>query len=47
MSKRNSPVTVDLDRTREQLNRLGLGHAAEQVDALISDAVRDSAPRTR
>ena len=42
MSKRSSPVTVDLDRTREQLNRLGLGHAAEQLDALISDAVRDS-----
>jgi len=42
MSKRYSPVTVDLDRTREQLNRLGLGHTAEQLDALISDAVRDS-----
>lgn len=41
MSKR-TPVIVDLDHTRERLERLGLGHAAEQLDGLISDAVRDN-----
>ena len=41
MSKR-TPVVVDLDRTRERLEKLSLGHAAEQLDDLISDAVRDN-----
>jgi hypothetical protein len=34
---------LDLDRTRERLTRLGLLHAAEQLDAALSEAVKDSA----
>lgn len=33
---------LDLDRTRERFVSLGLMHAAEQLDALLSDAVRDA-----
>lgn len=41
MSKRNEPQ-LDLDRTRERLERLGLTHAAEQLDGLINEAVKQS-----
>lgn len=34
---------LDLDRTRERLTRLGLLHAAEQLDAALSSAIKDSA----
>ena len=37
------PRKLDLDRTRERLARLGLAHAAEQLDAALSDAVKDGA----
>jgi DNA replication protein DnaC len=33
---------VDLDLTRERLTRLGLVHAAQQLDARITDAVKES-----
>ena len=33
-------TTVDLDTTRQRLDRLGLCHAAQQLDDLISDAVK-------
>lgn len=34
---------LDLDRTRELLLALGLGHAAEQLDTALSEAVKDGA----
>jgi DNA replication protein DnaC len=39
MNRKATP-SVDLDRTRQRLDRLGLIHAAEQLDTLISDAVK-------
>ncbi len=33
---------VDLDATREQLGRVGLQRAAEQLDGLVSEAVKES-----
>lgn len=39
MSRKATP-TVDLDATRRRLERLCLVHAAEQLDTLISDAVK-------
>lgn len=38
---------VDLDRTRESLERLGLLHAAEQLSALLTEAVKDGQPLHR
>ena len=35
---------VDQDRTRESLDRLGLLHAAEQLSALLTEAVKDGQP---
>lgn len=36
---------LDLDRTRERLVALGLAHAADQLEPLLSDAVaKDQAP---
>ncbi len=44
MNRKTTP-TVDLDTTRQRLERLGLLHAAERLDALLSDAVKhDSSP---
>ncbi len=40
MNRKTAP-TVDLDATRHRLERLNLLHAAEQLDGLISDAVKD------
>ena len=31
---------LDIDRTRERLSQLGCLHAAEQLDALLAEAVR-------
>lgn len=38
---------VDLDATREQLERVGLARAAEQLDVLLGEAVKDSVPPHR
>lgn len=40
MNRKTQTVTVDLDATRQRLERLGLLHAAEQLDPLISEAVK-------
>jgi DNA replication protein DnaC len=40
MSTKTTLPKIDLDRTREQLERVGLQRAAEQLDALISEAVK-------
>jgi len=41
MSTRTTPQPkVDLDATRARLERVGLGRAADQLDALIADAVK-------
>ncbi len=41
MNRKAAPApTVDLDTTRQRLERLGLVHAAEQLESLISDAVK-------
>lgn len=43
MNRKATPTpTVDLDRTRQRLDRLGLLHAAEQLEGLISEAVKDN-----
>lgn len=39
MSKRK----LDLDRTRERMLALGLSHAAEQLEAVLSETVKDNA----
>ncbi|NIR59277.1 MAG: hypothetical protein GWO02_07015, partial [Gammaproteobacteria bacterium] len=37
---------VDLDATRERLERLGLGHAAERLEALLAETVKkETAPQ--
>ena len=36
--------TVDLDATRTRLERLNLVHAAEQLEGLISDAIKHDQP---
>ena len=38
---------VDLDRTRERLVDLGLEHAAEQLAAILSEAVKEELPAHR
>ena len=38
---------LDVDTTRERLTRLGLVHAAEQLEAQLSAAVKDSTPPHR
>lgn len=43
MNRKAAP-SVDLDATRQRLERLSLVHAAEQLDALISDAVKHQSP---
>jgi DNA replication protein DnaC len=40
MSRKATAPTVDLDATRQRLERLGLVYAAEQLEALISEAVK-------
>lgn len=35
---------LDIDRTRERLGQLGCLHAAEQLDALLTEAVRKPVP---
>ena len=40
MSKTVPKPKVDLDATRDRLERVGLAHASDQLDALISDAVK-------
>jgi hypothetical protein len=49
-AKTTTQPPVDLDVTRERLAKVGLGHAAEQLDGFISEAVsgrRDgSGPRS-
>ena len=41
MSTRTTPQPkVDLDATRARLARVGLGRSADQLDALIADAVK-------
>ena len=37
---------LDIDRTRERLSQLGCLHAAEQLDALLAEAVRKPVRRT-
>jgi DNA replication protein DnaC len=45
MTRKTPPASVDLDAIRQRLERLGLAHAAEQLDPLISEAVKhNSAP---
>jgi len=44
MSTKRTTPKVDLDATRQRLERLGLVHAAEQLEGLISEAIKhDSA----
>jgi DNA replication protein DnaC len=40
MNRKATTPSVDLDATRQRLERLALPHAAEQLEALISDAVK-------
>lgn len=40
MNRKRSAPTVDLDATRQRLERLGLIHAGEQLEGLLSDAVK-------
>jgi DNA replication protein DnaC len=40
MSVKKPRPTIDLDATRERLERLGLGRAAEELEASISEAVK-------
>lgn len=42
MNRKTQTPTVDLDATRARLERLGLTHAGEQLDTLISEAVKQS-----
>ncbi|MBK6287183.1 MAG: hypothetical protein IPF49_05990 [Gammaproteobacteria bacterium] len=45
MNRKAHTTTVDLDATRNRLERIGCLYAAEQLDELISKAVKDnSAP---
>lgn len=46
-AKRAVKPTVDLDVTRERLEKVGLLRSAEQLDGLISVAVKDSTPPHR
>jgi len=41
MSKTAIAPKVDLDTTRERLEKVALSHAAEQLDGLISEAVKE------
>jgi len=47
MSKGAARPKVDLDATREQLERVGLVRAAEQLDVLLGEAVKASVPPHR
>lgn len=40
MSTKRATPKVDLDTTRQRLERLGLVHAAEQLEGLISEAIK-------
>ena len=40
-SKRPQAGSVDLDETRARLERVGMTHAAEQLDSLVAAAVKD------
>lgn len=44
MNRKAPTPTVDLDATRQRLERLGLPHAAEQLETLISEAVKHDNP---
>jgi len=44
MTRKTASPKIDLDHTRDALERTGLGHAAEQLDALIADAVKAETP---
>lgn len=44
MTTKTPAPRVDLDATREQLGRLGLHRAADELDALVSDAVKENVP---
>ena len=39
MTRKATPATVDLDATRQRLDRLGLLHAGEHLDTLVSEAM--------
>jgi len=41
-AKKAGPPTVDLDATRERLEKVGLARAAEHLDELVSEAVKGS-----
>ncbi|MFG0253187.1 MAG: IS21-like element helper ATPase IstB [Phycisphaerales bacterium JB038] len=47
MSTRKNTPKLDVDQTRSLLEKLGLPNAAEQLESLLSDAVRDEAPPHR
>jgi len=40
-ARKSPPPRVDLDATRERLSRLGLAHAAEQLEPRLTEAVKD------
>ena len=40
MTRKATPAIMDLDATRQRLDRLGLLHAGEQVDTLVSEGVK-------
>ena len=44
MTARTQAPKVDLDATRAQLERVGLYRAAEQLEVLVGEAVRDEVP---
>ncbi|MBC7138114.1 MAG: hypothetical protein H5U17_05070 [Defluviimonas sp.] len=39
-----SRVKLDIDATREKLAALGLGHAVDALEGLLSEAVRNEMP---
>lgn len=48
MSGKTAPAgRVDLDKTRERLDKLGLLHASEQLAALLTETVKDNRPHHR
>lgn len=43
-AKKKTSPTLDVDRTRERLLTLGLGFAAEGLDRLLAEAVKETTP---